>query len=326
VNTFLSLAVLALLPAQPGDKTGPRERHPLAPSLPLLSKEEEAKVEKIIDRFIDYDTGKLRGPEGAQALKDFKDLGPEAIPALIDGFNRAANLEHSCPASVIARKLVGFLQVSNDPQLLDFARENIGAGVTAKRHQGVLKDLRLACMLRKSALQRRALASGGQAGSFQKGLRAMSVAELVSAAARDRGSRLDSVLIELETRKGPAVVNTLSDASLTYEEDTRKLAQELLQRHLSRQDGPTLKKLLQDDHAPIRAAAAQAIGARGLRYGQELIDRLGDENPDVWKAARQALVQLAHGTDYGPEPDASTSARAEAVGRWQAWWDRQNKK
>lgn len=327
MSTFLSLAVLAVLAAaQLADKSTPRERHPLAPSLPLLSKDEEAKIEKIIDRFIDYDTGKLRGAEGVKALKEFKDLGPEAIPCLIDGLNRAANLEHSCPASVIARKLVAFLRTSNDPELLDYARENIGAGVTARRHQGVLQDLRLACTLRKSTLQRRALASAGQANPPQKGLRAMSVADLVSAAARERGPRLESVLVELETRQGDAVVKALSEAALSYEDDARKLAQKLLQRHLSRQDGSTLKKMLQDDHAPIRAAAAQAIGARGLPYGQELIDRLGDEKSAVRQAARQALVQLAHGTDYGPEPDASTSARAEAGRRWQSWWDRQSTK
>ena len=273
MGTYISIALLVFLAADaPGDKATSRQRHPLAPSLPLLTKEEEAKVEKIIDRFIDYDTGKLRGPEGLKALKDFKDLGPEAIPYLIDGFNRAANLEHSCPASVIARKLVAFLRVSNDPELLDYARENIGSGVTARRHQGVLKDLRLACTLRKSTLQRRALASGVPAGIVGQGRRSMSAMDL------------------------------------------------------SKQDGPALKKALKNEDAIVRAAAVKAIAAQSLRYGQELIDRLADESPDVRQAARRALVRLAAGTDYGPEPNASAQSRADAIRLWQSWWDRQNAK
>jgi hypothetical protein len=257
---------------RPGSSTASRPRHPLAPSLPLLTKDEEAKVERIIYRFIDYDTGKLRGPDGVKALQDFKNLGPESIPYLIDGFNRAANYEHSCPASVIARKLVGFLSVSNDPELLDYARENIGSGVTAQRHQGVLKDLRLACMLRKSTLQRRALASGGQRGSVGQGRRSAALTDLF------------------------------------------------------KRDGPALKKALQSEDATVRAAAVKAIAAQGLHYGQELIDRLGDESPEVRQAARRALARLAGGIDYGPEPGVSSQSRADAIRLWQSWWDRQNTK
>src|SRR5215207_9250651 len=82
-----------------------RERHPLAPSLPRLTKAEEQKIEAIIDRMILADIGKLNGADTKKALDDFKTLGPEATFHLIDGLNRTANMESSCPAVIIAKKL-----------------------------------------------------------------------------------------------------------------------------------------------------------------------------------------------------------------------------
>jgi hypothetical protein len=326
-TTVLTLALVAFLPADPPSrKDAPRERHPLAPSLPLLTEEEEAKIERIIDRFVAYDIGKLRGPEGLKALDDFKRLGPEAIPMLIDGLNRTANYQHTCPAVIIARKLGALLVASDDQELLDFARENIGAGVTAKRHVGVIKDLRVACMLRKSALQRRALAAGVRAGGEAPALRSRSLVQLVEAAGSERGPRLKAVLVELEQRKGDQVLGALSAATGSYETDVQQLARNLLVRHLARQNAAVLKEKLKDDRPAVRAAAARAVGAAGLRWGGELLELLDDNDADVQQAARQALVQLAGGIDYGPPAVASATARSEAARQWTAWWARQTGK
>jgi len=73
----------------------PREANPLAPSLPLLSDKEEEKIDDTIDRFIQYEMGQLRGEEGKKALKEFRELGPEAIPGMIRGLPRAAKIESS---------------------------------------------------------------------------------------------------------------------------------------------------------------------------------------------------------------------------------------
>src|SRR5205085_5707284 len=106
----------------------PRKPSPFAPSLPELTEEEEAKFDAIVDRFIQYDTGRLRGPDAKKALEDFQRLGPEATFALIRGLNRAAAIDHSCPALTIGRKLSGILKTTKDTELLQFARENVGAG------------------------------------------------------------------------------------------------------------------------------------------------------------------------------------------------------
>src|SRR5262245_41048675 len=106
VPTALTLIVVLILPAAaPAAKEAPRKPHPLAPSLPLLGSEEEKRLDDIIDRFIQFDLGKLQGEEGKRALQEFQKLGPEAIFALIRGLNRAAEIEGSCPAAILGKKV-----------------------------------------------------------------------------------------------------------------------------------------------------------------------------------------------------------------------------
>jgi len=155
--------------------------------LPLLTEKESEAIDKIIDRFIAVDVGKLKGKEAIQATKDFQALGPEAIPNLIDGLNRAANLEDSCPAVLIAKKLAMMLSGSKDLKLLDFARDNIGRACRAKRHTNVLKDLKVMCLLRKSVVKNSGWAEKEPPGPKQP--KAMTIAELLEASASDRGAR-----------------------------------------------------------------------------------------------------------------------------------------
>jgi hypothetical protein len=144
-------------PAKPSpgspEKT-PRKPSPFAPSLPDLTDAEEEVLDRLIDRFIEADIGKLVGPDAKKAVAEFQALGPEATFALIRGLNKAAAINHSCPAVTIAKKLSGTLRTTRDKQLLEFARENIGSGVESSRHMAVLKDLKVTASLRKSAIER----------------------------------------------------------------------------------------------------------------------------------------------------------------------------
>src|SRR6266478_5100238 len=101
----LTLALALGFPqdTKPSPGQTPPKPHPLAPSLRATTEEEEDKFDQIIDRFIEYDTGKLKGPEAKKALEDFLKLPPEAVFALIRGLNKAAAINHSCPALVIGR-------------------------------------------------------------------------------------------------------------------------------------------------------------------------------------------------------------------------------
>src|SRR5262245_53090423 len=100
------LIALALLGAAGQAADAPRKPHPLVPSLPLLPREEEDRLDDIVNRFILFDIGQLPGPEGQKAQAEFQKLGPEAFFALVRGFNRALAVEGSCPAVTIARKLM----------------------------------------------------------------------------------------------------------------------------------------------------------------------------------------------------------------------------
>src|SRR5262249_27062707 len=156
--------------------------------------------------------------EGKEALRAFEKLGPEAIPALIRGINRAAVMENSCPTLVIAKKLSRMLSASDDQELLDFAYDNIAAGIDRSQHMRVLLDLKTMCMLRRNALARQEERTG------LKAPRKMTTAELADAAGRDRGSRLQQELLELGQRKGPEVLTGLIAAAGNGDKDTRQTA------------------------------------------------------------------------------------------------------
>jgi hypothetical protein len=323
MSAALFVTALTFVPAQ-GIIIRDTPPSSLAPSVKPLSKEEQARIEKIIDRFILYESNKISAKEGAQALRDFNTLGPEAVFQLIEGLNRAAQIESSCPAIIIARKLSRIFAGTQDVDLLDFARENIGSGVTAHRHMNALKDLRLLCSIRKAQIQRVNLALGFRPG--QKGPGQMTVEQLATAVSTERGLRQRAVLVELEKRSGERVLNTLGVAAASYEPDVQRLSRELLFRHLKRQSAKKVRDALKSDQAQVRIAAAKVIASRRLKYGGDLIELLNDSDAGVRQAARQALVSLSRGQDYGPEASASESERAEAVRRWGEWWSKQSQR
>jgi hypothetical protein len=276
----------------------------LAPSLPQLTDQEEEKLDLIINRFIDYDSGKRKGPGERDAIKDFQKLGPEAIPALIRGINRAARIEHSCPAVTIARKLNAMFRATTDADLLQYARENIGLGIERSQHLGVLKDLRVFCMTRRNMLLRTGLAfvppqpdeaPGGSTGPIplaRKTPREMSLTDLVEAAGKERGLRLKTVLLELGKRDGDAAVGALGTAAASYEKDIQKLAREQLDKQLLKLGEDRLKEKLHDDRREVRAAAAHIAGRKGFHLEKDLSDLLRDEEQMVREAARDALSKL----------------------------------
>lgn len=152
LRTTIAVMVASLLACvvageEPGDELKPKRTG--RPG--QLSLEEEARIDRIIDRFILYDIGRIRDP---QALRDFNALGHEAIPGLIRGMNKAARMHHSCPAGTIYRKLRRLLRTSDDPRTLMFARDNIGAGVGQTRYAGLLRNLKLVAAMRQSQLAR----------------------------------------------------------------------------------------------------------------------------------------------------------------------------
>jgi hypothetical protein len=332
------LTLVAVILAQPGRGDPPRKPHPLVPSLPLLAADEEDKIDQIIDRFILFDIGKLPGPDGQRALADFQKLGPDAFFALVRGFNKAAQIEATCPAVTIGRKLLSIMRGSNDPALLDFARENIGAGLRRPPHMGVIKDLHMVALLRKKDIAAGKLAAGPPGAdndgkivirprsAEQKALAAMSVADLAKQSATTRGDRLKDVLVELEKRTGEGAIEALvAAAGHDGDSQLRYFAQEMLLKNLGRQPADLLKAKLKDPRAEVRTAAAWVVAEKKLPFVEELIELLNDKDLDVGQASRQALNRIAGGdTDFGPNRGATDMERADAVRQWRSWWAQKN--
>lgn len=164
---FLAIAVLRLLaspekPAMPpGDGTAATaaEEPPIVIKMPERKKtgrlgeltlEEEAKLDKIIQDFIQHDLGVRGNPA---SVKQLEALGAEAIPALVRGVNQSANYSHSCPVTVLSAKLASLIRRSDDPQVLAFIRAEIGAGVKSNRYNSLLSRLKSETSLRQAKLR-----------------------------------------------------------------------------------------------------------------------------------------------------------------------------
>src|SRR5947209_1461910 len=128
MTSALTIAFILLLPAAEPDAETARKPHPFAPSLPDLTDEEEAQFDQVIDQFVLAHIGKLKGDDARKAVDALAELPPEAIFALLRGLNRAAAKETTRPATFpMGKKVAALLRRTGDAQLLDFARENIGA-------------------------------------------------------------------------------------------------------------------------------------------------------------------------------------------------------
>jgi hypothetical protein len=90
-------------------------------------------------------------------------------------------------------------------------------------------------------------------------------------------------------------------------------------RELADADVDTLRARLRDNNPLYRVAAAQVIYNRRLHLERELIDRLDDVEPLVREAARQTLVRLARGADFGPSITAAALERHRAMDSWRDW-------
>jgi hypothetical protein len=103
---------------------------------------DSADNDEVVERFIQFDVGRLRGAEGEKARQGFERLGTESLPALIRGLNRSAKMHASCPVMVISQKVGTMLQQNPQPALVRYALDNIGRDVPPHAmHVGYLQQL-----------------------------------------------------------------------------------------------------------------------------------------------------------------------------------------
>lgn len=307
--------VAALALGQPSSEERPS--HPLAPSLPMATKAENAAFKKVIDRLIEVESGKFPMSAVKEATRDVEMLPPEAIFVLVDRFNFAASNEHSCPAVILARKITKIIERSGDVELVSFVRENAGAGLKAKRHLGVISDLKTASVLRRNYLT-------AQAVAIQQGLgkppASMSLAELSGAVTKVPAARLPALIAEAEKRKDNQRLDVLGIAAERKEKDIQNLARGLLRKQTDDASEENLRKLLTHARPEVRRAAIASTEARGMSMGDALIDRLLDDDAGVRRAAYEALLRMNSGASVATWDDTSPGHRIAAVEKWREWW------
>jgi HEAT repeat protein len=320
MTTTVFILGLALFAAD--GETKPRKPSAIAPSLPALTQEEEDRLDRIVNRFIQADTGRLRGTAARKAMAELEALKAEAIPALIRGLNKAARMNATCPVLTITKKLTKMLLSSDDPVLLEFARDEIGADIGRSKYAGTLKDLRVKIMLRKNALAR----LGPVRPPPPKGPAGLSTADLAKAASTERGERLKGVIQELGKRSGKEALAGLTVAASSYEGDTQKLAREAMDAVLGRLSASDLRERLEDDNVEVRKSAVRVAAAKHASLVGKVIDHLTDDSAEVRAETRAALKKLGKGEDFGPDADATRTQQRQAQQKWRDWWENRKEK
>jgi hypothetical protein len=311
----------------------------------------------IVDRFIQYDLGKLPGDEGVKARDEFAALGPEAVGPLIRGLNKAATIGYSCPIVVLNSKLTKCLTDAVDPRLDVMAATNLCSGVPRNaphyRTAAALRDWCIARLGPEHPLRRRkervdVLLAQKDDSAIDRALKAGDPDQRLAAvtAAGSMGPRFGRELIAALGDEDPAVRSEAHQELLALGkdvdfgprepagEDDRRAAiaswnrwyeqqvQFSLPPEAWRATLATVRSALKKPGEQTRLTAVLAARYRHLPMAAEFITLLSDNSPAVRREAHRALVELANGTDLGPEDLSDAAAVEAAVGRWRHWHGR----
>jgi hypothetical protein len=292
----------------------PRKARSYAPSLPAVTQEEEDRFDDIVRRFTQADIGRLTGAAARKANKEFDSLGPSAIPALLRGLNAAAKIKHSCPVLMLTKKLNRLLSSSQDPVLLEFARDELQAGANSAPHGRTVSDLRVKLMLRRNSLER----LPPPPASYYEKVQTDGLVRLVNL---EKGKRKVAALKALAGREGREAMLAISRQAFSRDPTLSKVARELLEENLGKQSKSLLRESMVDTNAEVRKAAVRvAVKDREMIWA--VIDRVTDERADVREQAHQALVKFSKGEDFGPTTRSSKLEQTEARKKWRAWWEK----
>ncbi|MCI0465293.1 MAG: hypothetical protein L0Z62_50875 [Gemmataceae bacterium] len=103
------------------------------------------------------------------------------------------------------------------------------------------------------------------------------------------------------------------------EQVERNAELERMLRELSHGSTEGIADKLQDEQPAVRWLAALVAHRKRMPLEKELIERLTDSQVQVREAARQALVKLSRGNDFGPTAKATAAQVAQAQQAWRHW-------
>ena len=301
--------------------TGKREPNPLAPSLPLLSDAEEARYDKIVNQFIKYDLGQLPGAEGLKAKNDFLKLTSESIPALFRGLQISSKLEHSCPVAMISQKLKSFLLKSEDDELLDFARDELTSALEGSRHAPLLQDMRLGVTLRRKVVL-------ANKPAVPKWLLSMTVAEMLKSLQEEENQQKHKLMAQELGRRGDhESLQGLGLFAVSFYPEVKEPSIKLLQEKMRKLKIGEMQEFLKDTNPLLRQKAAEAMGnLKATKGAEDLVPLLLDANGGVQKAAREALVKIGAGKDFGPIDFSNSESVRKSQSEWKRWLTEQGMK
>lgn len=310
--------IMIVLPSLVGQAPAPfRLPHPLAPTLPHLSDKEEDELDALIDRFMLFDIGRLPGPEGLKARKDFEVLKSDAIPALLRGLARSARLDHDCPVTVIAKKLRELLRSTTDRQLLEFARDESDA-VDLRKHRGVITALKVGITGQLAALDR---ANIPAPPAFRDPrLAALKVDDIRKKLAANPSNPdwAHALLGELAGRDEPGALEVLAMGAGNTYPNVRLVGRKHLADWMAKRPPAQLGTLLAHEQSEVRRAAAVRLLASKDSAAADAINLLADPVPAVRQAVHSELVRQAK-KDLGA-PGDKTETQSQAVDAWKTWW------
>ena len=301
--------------------TGKREPNPLAPSLPLLSEAEEARYDKIVNQFIKYDLGQLPGAEGLKAKNDFLKLTSESIPALFRGLQISSKLEHSCPVAMISQKLKSFLLKSEDDERLDYARDELTSALEGSRHAPLLQDMRLGVTLRRKVVL-------ANKPAVPKWLLTMTVAEMLKSLGEEENQQKHKLMAQELGRRGDhESLQGLGLFAVSFYPEVKEPSIKLLQEKMRKLKIGEMQEFLKDTNPLLRQKAAEAMGnLKATKGAEDLVPLLLDANGGVQKAAREALVKIGAGKDFGPIDFSNSESVRKSQLEWKRWLTEQGMK
>ena len=301
--------------------TGKREPNPLAPSLPLLSEAEEARYDKIVNQFIKYDLGQLPGAEGLKAKNDFLKLTSESIPALFRGLQISSKLEHSCPVAMISQKLKSFLLKSEDDELLDYARDELTSALEGSRHAPLLQDMRLGVTMRRKVVL-------ANKPAVPKWLLSMTVAEMLKSLQEEENQQKHKLMAQELGRRGDhESLQGLGLFAVSFYPEVKEPSIKLLQEKMRKLKIGEMQEFLKDTNPLLRQKAAEAMGnLKATKGAEDLVPLLLDANGGVQKAAREALVKIGAGKDFGPIDFSNSESVRKSQLEWKRWLTEQGMK
>jgi hypothetical protein len=218
----------------------------------------------------------------------------------------------------------------HDPSLRWYVIENIGQGVpvTSKYHAHFQQ-------IRSSILQTECALQWQLSGTKPKSKIPTVIGKVVSPSAKlpQAGSVMTKEKLkkwlELEMQ---LVASAAATVQAEYNALLRKQFKQLaaldemlapLLRDLANEEPAQITAKLQDDNPWVRWLAIHVVAKKWLPVERELIALLNDSYPGVRDAARQALVRLSRGNDFGPVANPTAVQVTQAQAQWQTWLDLQ---